>query len=145
MNGLIHAHSGFRWLLLLLLIMSIVNAFGKYKSGSKFSAKDKLLNLLTLAFMHTQALIGIVLYFAEGRYAGFANMGNKAVRFFAVEHLFGMLLAVIFVTIGYSKSKKANRDKAKFRKVFVWYLIALLIIIISIPWPFMEGLNASWF
>ena len=140
MNGILHAHSGLRWVLLLLLIFSITNAFRKWKSGEKFSASDKLLGILTLATTHTQAILGFILYFANEKYKGFAEMGNKVLRFYAVEHLFGMLLAVILITIGYSKAKKAEKDGAKFRKLFLWFLIALIVIIISIPWPFViEG------
>ncbi len=109
----------------------------KWKSGAKFGVKDKMLGVLTLSFTHTQALIGIILYILQSRWTGFAHMGEKYFRFFAVEHLIGMMLAVILITIGYSKAKKATKDSAKFRKTFVWFLAAVLVIFISIPWPFM--------
>lgn len=137
MEILKHAHSGIRWVFLLLLIFAIVNAFRKWKSGEKFGAKDKLINILVIAFTHTQALLGFILYFGQGRYKGFSEMGDRVLRFYAVEHLLGMVLAIVLITIGHSKVKKASKDGAKFRKSFVWFAIALLIILISIPWPFM--------
>jgi len=140
MDILKHAHSGLRWLFLLIIIFAIVNAFRKWKSGEKFGAKDKLISILAIALTHTQAIIGFILYFGQGRYKGFSEMGDRVLRFYAVEHLMGMLLAVILITIGHSKAKKAAKDKAKFRKIFVWFSIALLIVLISIPWPFIiEG------
>lgn len=140
MNGILHAHSGFRWILLILLVLAIVNSFKKWKSGEKFTSKDKLLGILTLAFTHTQGILGFVLYFANEKYKGFAEMDNKILRFYAIEHLLGMLLAIVFITIGYSKAKKATKDGAKFRKMFIWFLFALIFILISIPWPFIiEG------
>ena len=136
MEILKHAHSGLRWIFLLIIIFAIVNAIRKWKSGDKFGAKDKLISVLTLAFTHTQAMIGFILYFSEEKYKGFSEMGDRILRFYAVEHLLGMLIAVILITIGHSKAKKEEDDKAKFKKIFVWFSIALLIVLISIPWPF---------
>lgn len=140
MEILKHAHSGLRWIFLLIIIFAIVNAFRKWKSGEKFGSKDKLLSILAIAFTHSQAIIGFILYFGQGRYKGFSEMGDRVLRFYAVEHLLGMILAVVLITIGHSKAKKATKDKAKFRKTFVWFSIALVIVLISIPWPFIiEG------
>lgn len=136
MNGILHAHSGLRWVLLILLVTAIVNAFMKWKSGARFTGKDKLIGILTIAVTHTTAILGFILYFVNGKYKGFSEMSNKVARFYAVEHLLGMLLAVVFITIGYSKAKKATKDIAKFRKTLIWFLFALIFILISIPWPF---------
>ena len=136
MEILKHAHSGLRWLFLVIIIFAIINAIRKWKSGDKFEVKDKLISILALAFTHTQAIIGLILYFGEEKYKGFSEMGDRIIRFYAVEHLLGMLIAVALITIGHSKAKKAGDDKAKFKKIFVWFSIALLIVLISIPWPF---------
>ena len=136
MEILKHAHSGLRWLFLVIIIFAIVNAIRKWKSGDKFGTKDKLISILALAFTHAQAIIGFILYFGEEKYKGFSEMGDRILRFYAVEHLLGMLVAVVLITIGHSKAKKAEDDKAKFKKIFVWFSIALLIVLISIPWPF---------
>jgi hypothetical protein len=63
-------------------------------------------------------------------------MKNKAFRFFAVEHLVGMLVAIILITMGNSVSKKSLSDTDKHKKKFWYYLIALVFIIVSVPWPF---------
>ena len=136
MEILKHTHSGLRWIFLLIIIFAIVNAFRKWKSGEKYSTKDKLIGILAISLTHTQALLGFILYFGKGFYKGFSDMGDRVARFYAVEHLIGMLLAIVLITIGHSKVKKAIKDKAKFRKTFVWFSIALLIVLISIPWPF---------
>jgi heme A synthase len=139
MEILKHAHSGLRWIFLLVIIFAIVNAFRKWKSGEKFEAKDKLLNILTLALTHTMGIIGIVLLFISPKVQfteGF--MKNDQIRFYLTQHTFGMVLALILITIGYSNAKKAAKDKAKFKKTAVWFTISLLIVLISIPWPFWE-------
>ena len=137
MEILKHTHSGLRWLFLLIIIFAIVNAIRKWKSGDKFGAKDKLLNIITIALTHTMGIIGIVLFFISPKIQfteGF--MKNDQIRFYLTQHTFGMVLAIILITIGYSKAKKAAEDKAKFKKTAIWFTISLLIALISIPWPF---------
>ena len=137
MEILKHTHSGLRWLFLLIIIFAIVNAFRKWKSGEKFGAKDKVLNIITIALTHTMGIIGIVLFFISPKIQfteGF--MKNDQIRFYLTQHTFGMVLAIILITIGYSKAKKAEEDKAKFKKTAIWFTISLLIVLISIPWPF---------
>ena len=137
MEILKHTHSGLRWLFLLIIIFAIVNAIRKWKSGEKFGAKDKLLSIFTIALTHTMGILGIILLFITDKIQfteGF--MKNDMYRFYLTQHAFGMVLAIILITIGYSKVKKAAKDRAKFRKTAVWFTISLLIVLISIPWPF---------
>ncbi len=144
LNGLIHAHSGLRWLLLFALVYAIFNAFSKKKNG-RFEAKDKMISLFAFILTHVQLLIGLLLYLLEKRWTGFSHMKDAYSRFFAVEHTLGMLIAIVLITLGYIQSKKATTDSKKFGKIGVYYLIALIIIIASIPWPFREALGAGWF
>jgi hypothetical protein len=144
LNGLIHAHSGLRWILLFALVFAIFNAFSKKKSGT-FEPKDKMISLFAFILSHIQLLLGIVLFVMEERWSGFSNMKVAVMRFFAVEHTLGMLIAIILITVGYSKSKKATTDSKKFGKIGVFYLIALILIIVSIPWPFRAALGGNWF
>ena len=75
-----------------------------------------------------------------------AVMKNPVARFFAVEHLVGMLIAIILIHVGYSYSKKNMPDKVKHKRVLVFFGLALLIILISIPWPFrVVGAGRTWF
>ena len=68
-----------------------------------------------------------------------------AQRFFGMEHLAGMLLAIIAITIGYSKSKKGQDAQAKFKAIKIWYVLALILVLAFIPWPFRTALGAGWF
>jgi len=126
--GLLHAHSGLRWILLIALIATVVNAGMKWKAKGDFKAMDKILAIVTLASAHTIALIGFVVYFKSPMPA--------ASNFFAFIHPLAMLLAVVLITVGYSRAKKADKSRAKFRKLMIWYGIGLALIIASIPWPF---------
>ena len=144
-NALKHAHSGFRWLVLALLVYAIYNALMKWKNRSKFTEADKKASLFAMVFLHIQFLIGIVLYFISPL-VSFADgfMKNAGTRFYTMEHTIMMLIAIALVTIGYSKSKKKVENGHKFKTIFTFYLIALLVILLAIPWPF-RGLGAGWF
>lgn len=134
MEILLKAHSGLRWVVLILLILAIVKAFTGWKGYKEFNQKTSLFAMISV---HTQLLIGLILYVVNGWYKVSGEvMANSATRFFAVEHIFGMILAVALITIGRSKSKKETDDSQKWKKIAVFYTIGLILILISIPWPF---------
>lgn len=144
-NILRHAHSGLRWVALILLILAIVNAYTKWKSGKLVSEQDKKLNLYTLIAAHIQLLIGLALYFTSPKVVFAAEaMKNSAQRFFLVEHITVMILGIILITIGYSKAKRSATNTSTFKTIFWFYLIALILILSRIPWPF-QDYGASWF
>jgi hypothetical protein len=136
-----HAHSGFRWIVLALLITVIVKAFSKNKAGESMNAEDKKLPLYTFIASHIQLLIGLILYFISP-YVVFAadTMKDSMKRFYTVEHILLMVIAIALITIGYIKAKNSS----SWKPVFTYYLIALILILISIPWPF-RNLGGSWF
>jgi len=143
-NILTHAHSGLRYLILILLIVSIYTSLTK-KGNDSFSASDLKTYMFTMIFTHVQFLIGMALFFITGRYKISGEvMKDSIARFYAVEHTAMMILAVILITIGYSKSKKADTVAGKHKSIALFYSIALVIILAAIPWPF-RGLGASWF
>ena len=141
-NILVHAHSGLRWVALILLLLAIVNAF----TSSTYEKKHRLINLFAMVSLHTQLLLGFALYFMSDK-VKFVEGWMKEVmyRFYGMEHLMGMLIAIVLVTIGHSKSKKGNSPAEKFKPIKLWYLIGLILIIASIPWPFRVELGGSWF
>jgi len=145
-NGLLHAHSGLRWIALILIIFAVFNAITAKRQGKEFLKKDKMIGLFTLIAFHTQLLIGLVLLFISPKvvYAeGF--MKDAMLRFFGMEHLLMMVISITLITIGYSKSKKAATSELKFKKITVFYSIALVILLAGIPWPLREALGAGWF
>ena len=144
LQGLVHAHSGIRWIALILLITAVVNAFIKRKSGT-FSEKDRKLSLFTMVSLHIQLVLGMVLYFMSPKVAyveGF--MKDTVLRFYAVEHIVMMVVAIALVTVGYIQVKKDTEDAQKFKDISVCYLTGLIIILAAIPWPF-RNLGATWF
>jgi len=143
-NGLLHAHSGFRWIALILIIATIFISFSS--KNKPYSKLEKKLALFTLIIFHIQVLVGLYLYLSEhGRVIFFEGfMKDSMARFYNIEHIFGMLIAVLLITIGYSKAKKKTEDNAKRKTIKTMFIIALLIVLATIPWPFRE-LAGHWF
>jgi membrane protein DedA with SNARE-associated domain len=98
-----------------------------------------------LIFTHIQLLIGFGLYFISPK-VSFEDgvMENAVIRFFTVEHMSMMIIAIALITIGFSTAKRMEDAVAKHKRVAIMYGIGLAIILASIPWPF-RGLGAGWF
>lgn len=142
-NILSHAHSGLRWVLLILLVISIVNALTR---KDLFEKKDRLIYLFSMVSAHIQLVLGITLYFLSSKVQFMEGWMKTALyRFYGMEHLIGMLLAIVLITIGHIKYKKKKENSAKHKTVMVYYVIGLLVILLFIPWPFRPGLMGSWF
>lgn len=130
MTGLTHLHNFLRWIVLVLLIWSMVNAFLR-KNG-------KETRFLTIS-SHVMLLLGLIQWFVGDlgmkviQTLGMKEaMGNPAPRFYLVEHPLTMIIAIALITVGGVSAKK-EKDNAKW-----FYLVALLLILSRIPWPFME-------
>mgnify|MGYP006175507409 FL=1 len=144
MNSILtHAHSGLRWVAIILLLLAIVNAF----TSKTFEKKHKMINLFTMITLHTQLIIGLVQYFITSGKVKFFDgwMKEAAFRFYGMEHLMGMLIAIVLITVGYSKSNRGTTDTEKFKPIKLFYLIGFILIMASIPWPFRTALGGSWF
>ena len=145
MNALVHAHSGLRWVVLFLLIAATLKALMKWRSNAPFTEGDRKLNLFTMISAHVQLLLGFTLFFTSPKVKmSGLDMKDPIGRFFTMEHSVMMILAVVLITIGYSKSKKAAEESKKFKTAFTYFLIGLLVLLAGIPWPF-RNLGAAWF
>lgn len=128
-------HSGWAYLALLLLLVAVVNAIIGFTSKKDFTTKDRKIALFALIGTHTQLLIGILLYFVSplGK-AAFGQMSNAELRLTSLEHPLINLIAIVFITIGWSKHKKLINSEAKFKTFAIYYGIGLLLILSRIPW-----------
>jgi membrane protein DedA with SNARE-associated domain len=137
-----HTHSGLRWVVLILMLIALYNAF----TAKSFEKRNKLVNLFSMVSLHTQLLLGLILYFISPRVTFSAGwMGNPSFRFYGMEHLAGMVIAVALVTLGYVKSKKGSNPEAIYKPIKTFYILGLILILLSIPWPFRANLGGAWF
>ncbi|MEQ9263176.1 MAG: hypothetical protein RLP14_08450 [Owenweeksia sp.] len=132
-------HSFLPYVILSLLIISVLVFTVKLLGKKPFTKGDRILALLTLIFSHVQFLVGLILYFISPiTKAAFKNSGeimsNPDYRFYAVEHILVMLLAITLITIGHSRSKKASLATQKFRNLTLFFLLGLILILSRIPW-----------
>jgi len=131
---------------LIFLVVAVVNALMKRNSGAKFGKSDKMPALMALMFTHVQIILGFILYFISNKVSfhdGF--MKDPSARFYGMEHILMMLIAVVLITIGYSKSKRQTIASKKHTTILIFYGIGLLLILAAIPWPFRAGLGGGWF
>jgi hypothetical protein len=146
-----HAHSIGRWIVLLLLLFAIFNSL--IAGNRPFIKSDNRLGLLLTIFADLMLLVGIYLYFVGP--LGYKLLQNSSMgevmknahnRFYAVEHMAGMLIAIILIHIGKAQARRPIGDKAKHKRTMIFYFLALLIILVSSPWPFREiGMGRGWY
>ena len=133
-------HSYWAYLVLLILILAAGNALFKFFLGKEYSAKDFRISLFTLIVSHIQLLIGLLLYFVSPRLRIFSELGMGGVmkdavnRLYLVEHPTINILAVVLITVGYSKHKKKLTSKPKLKLIAIFYTIALVLFLSRIPW-----------
>ena len=148
-KGLLDLHSLLRYIALLLLIITIIKSFSGWLGKKPYETLDNKLSLFTLISTHLQLLIGLVLYFISPMVqAGLSNMGmamkDPVLRFWTVEHISLMIVAIALITIGRISSKKATDSIVKHKKTALFFLVGLLLILVSIPWPFSK-VAREWF
>lgn len=129
-NGMLHAHSGLRWLVLIFLVLAIIKSFAGWLGKKEFNKSDNLIALLLLSFTHTQLIVGVVMYFISPKVVSMGDaMKDSVLRFWAMEHGVTMLIAITLITIGRVKSKKAATSELKFKKGAIFYSIALILVL----------------
>lgn len=143
-------HSTFRWLVLLSLLYAIYRSFRGYYTNTEYSQTDNNARHWTATIAHIQLVLGITIYSQSPIIRYFWNNFNEAKKsldllFFGLIHIFLMLISIILITIGSSVAKRKLGDKAKFKTVYTYYTIALVIILIAIPWPFSPFANRPYF
>jgi peptidoglycan/LPS O-acetylase OafA/YrhL len=132
-TGLFYTHSGIRYLVLLLLLVVIVRSLIGFTGKKPFEKLDDKLSLFLLIFTHIQFLAGLILYFVSPFVQFNAQtMSDKVTRYWTVEHIFGMLIAVVLITVARSTSKRMTDPVAKHKRLFIFNAIALLIIIVIV-------------
>lgn len=142
-------HSLFRWLVLLSLCYAIFRAYKGYTSKSEFSFFDNKVRHWTATIAHIQLILGILVYIKSPiikyYFSDFSSLVNNwDLTFFGLVHLILMISAILLVTIGSAKAKRKKAATEKFKTILVLYSIALIMILIAIPWPFSPLANRPY-
>ncbi|MCL9805982.1 hypothetical protein NAT51_10635 [Flavobacterium amniphilum] len=128
-------HSGWAYLALLLVLIVVVNSGIGFSSKREFTGTDRKIALFGLIAAHIQLLVGLILYFVSplGK-ALLGEMKDPAARLTSLEHPLINIIAIVFITIGWSKHKKLAESTAKFKTISIFFGIGLLLILSRIPW-----------
>jgi len=144
-SALLIAHSWVRWLVLLAALAVVVRAIGGLRGNKIWGTTDQRGLRMFISVLDIQILLGLILYVGvspviAGAFQNLsASMRNGVLRFFLVEHLFGMLVAAGVAHVGSVKVRKAADSRAKHRLALIYVLVALVVILLSIPWPGMPA------
>lgn len=130
---LLLTHSLLRYFILLALLAVIIKSLIGMMNKESFGKWDNKISLYLLIFTHLQLVAGLILYFISPfvKFSG-DSMSDKVARYWTVEHIFGMLIAVVLITVARVTSKRMASDQAKFKRLFVFNLIALAVIVVIV-------------
>jgi hypothetical protein len=133
-------HNIVRWLILIAAVVAIVKAFIGWFGKKEWSKADNLAGAIYVGLVDLNILLGLTLYLflsplTQVAFADFgAAMGDSTLRFFAVEHILGMIVALVLAHVGRVLSKRAAEVVKKHRAVAIWFSLSLLAILAMIPW-----------
>ena len=135
------AHSWLRWVVLAAALVALVRSAAGWSGTRPWTPADDRAGLIFSAALDLQVLIGLLLYFLFSplmatirQHAGEA-MGNDAMRYWLVEHPFGVIVAVVLTHVGRVRVRKATDAARKHRLVVIFFGLALIALAVSLPWP----------
>lgn len=138
-------HSLLRWLVLGTAVVALYRAYTGWFGKKTWSDADRRWNVMFAHSMTTQFVIGLLLYAVlspittQGVFPDFgAAMKDRVLRFWGVEHIFAMIVALGLAHIGNARARKSTTDEAKFKAAAIFFTIAIVLILASIPWSFLS-------
>lgn len=145
-NGLLHLHNFLRWVILVLILIAIFRHLTGMNSKRPVNAGDKKVDLFLMIAAHITLLVGLYQWIAGPRGLSLitngGDLGERSIRQFALEHPVGMIIAIVLITIGRGAVKRATTPAAH-KKAFWCFLIALIVMLATIPWsrPLFPGMH----
>lgn len=140
-NFVLTLHNIVRWLVLLAGAAAVIRAIMDWVSQSSWTNQDDRLGLIFTISLDVQVLIGLTLYviLSPISQAAFSNFNDIGValssdRFFLLEHPLMMFGALAVAHMGRALAKKADDDRGKFGNTLVFFALALLLILMGMPW-----------
>ncbi len=135
----LYAHSYNRWLVLVAAALALFASYRGWLGGRAYGRAEAVASRGFAGLLDLQVLLGLVLYALSPIVrAGLGDLGAamsvRELRFFAVEHITGMLIALAFLHVGATRVRRASTDGAKFRQSAMWQTLAALSILVSVPW-----------
>lgn len=143
-------HNIMRWVVVILGVVAVVRSLLGWFGKKEWTNTERKIGIFFTSSVDIQLLLGILLYFVFSSWGlkAILNegmsfvMGQAEYRFYAIEHAFYMILALIFAHLGSALPKKVDDDQSKFKRAAIWFGLALLLILAGIPWnrPLLPGI-----
>lgn len=148
-NLILPLHSFVRWLVLISLLAAIFRSYQGWLGGKAYGKFDERLRVATVTILHIQFVLGVFLYAISPITTWFIHhisegIRLREIRFFGMEHVTMMFIAVAIITVGAAKAKCQITDSNKFRTQAIWLTVGLLVILSSIPWAFSPLVHRPW-
>lgn len=134
-------HSTLRWGVVLAGLIALANALNGWLRARSFTPADERLQRAFVGITDLQFLLGLALYFFFSPIvdafwdAPRAAMKERTLRFFGIEHVTSMVVAVALLHVGRVRAKKAPADRLRFRRFALTSFFALALMGAAIPWP----------
>jgi len=132
-------HSWLRWAVLAAGLLACLR--GLTRGRQPWTLADERAGFWFITTLDIQFLLGVLLYFVfspftQPAFDDFAAaMRASDSRFWAVEHVAGVLVGITLAHIGRGRARKAVGDARRHRTAAIFYGLALLAILAAIPWP----------
>jgi hypothetical protein len=116
---IVQAHSGWRYIVLLIIVIVIIRALIGWLGKQKWSNLDTNLMLASRVSLYIQVVLGVLTYIVVQKWAaGFGFIGS---------HIIPAILAVGAVEFGAARAKKSSGNK-KFMFAFIGFVIAIVLV-----------------
>lgn len=148
-SALLHTHSILRWFLLLAAIVTLFLHIKGWLTQGTYTKRDRISGGIFIGLFHLQVVLGLILYSGVSPLVRTAmkDMGSAmkdpVLRFWGVEHIVLMLIAVVVAQVSLSLSKRAEDDLIKFKRASIGFAFALIIMCLGIPWPFRASIGRA--
>lgn len=146
---IVAVHNILRWVIVILGIVAVLRSFLGWVGKKEWTATERKIGIAFTSSLDIQLLVGLVLYLFISNWGLKAIldqgmsfvMGQSEYRFFAFEHVFYMIVALVFAHLGNALPKRVDDDQSKFKRALIWFGLALLVVLVGIPWgrPLLPG------
>jgi len=138
-STILSLHSTLAYAALAVLLLAVINAILGVTSKSLFKPKDRSISLVALIICHVQLVVGLLLYIVSDKFEQWSLLGmkimkNSELRQLLVEHPITNIIAIVLITIGWSKHKREESNNGKFKKIALFYLLGLVLLLAMIPY-----------
>ncbi len=146
----LYLHSWIRWLLVFALLYSLISSGTALASGRPWTKANNIARGSTSGFAYLQLIIGLILYTVSPLIKVFMRnkeevANDSALSFFGIYHVVMAIIAIVLLTIGGVKAKKALTDAKKHKMILIWFGLAAVVLLAAIPWPFHPLAAREWF